>query len=303
MKQSGEDEQQPAWSSRVDEWVARADDAQRPYREANRLMIERAIDGRPRDGGSRNAAFASRAVINVAAAHVPDVLNNGYRNCYDNRLPLIGSKPARVSKTRERVDEIVAELIPGSIREQLYFAAVELNGPGVRFYGDVCLIVRQSEFDDDAVVLDRNSYDLARPPLAPGDGTDVEHLRRKARAITGRRSDVPAMATLKILEGAGDRGRLVTVGQVSQGMVEDEDYIEVPLYRPEGNRLSAKHFERGRLSAADVALDARVADGVANGPTPDLVDLLWRERRRAAAKAMREADLPLSTVVSQGRLR
>lgn len=306
MKQSDEDVQQAtgpsAWSARVDRWVARADSDQKLFRQANKVMVERALDGRPRDGVSRNQAYGLRAVINVAAAHVPDVLRNGYRNCYDNKLVPIGSKPARVSRTRERIDGVIAQLVPGSSKEQLYFAAVELNGSGVRFYGDVCLVVRPSEFDEDAVVLDRNSYDLARPPLAPKDGKDVDELLRKAHTIAGTRADVPAMATLKIFDGSGDRGRLVTVGQVSQGMVEDEDYIEVPLARP-GNRLSARHFERGRLSAADVALDARIADEAANGPTPDLVDLLWRERRRRAAKALREEGVPLSTVVSQGRLR
>src|SRR4029079_16002742 len=65
--------------------------------------------------------------------------------------------------TRLGVDEALAKLTAGP-KESIYFGAVELNGTGVRFYGDLCLILAPQNVPQTTVILESNSYDLVRPP-------------------------------------------------------------------------------------------------------------------------------------------
>ena len=109
------------------------------------------------------------------------------------------------------------------------------------------------------------------------------------------------MAVVKILEGRADDRRRMTTGAVSQGVLSDEDYIEVP----KRGSFAAKDLEECRLGAADAAAEARIADRLHNGPPPSFAELQWRHRRRVAEALLANGPdrVPVRVVVTVGRDR
>jgi hypothetical protein len=61
-------------------------------------------------------------------------------------------------------------------------AAAELNGAGIRFYGDVCLVLKPAAIAPDTKVLDRNSYDVLREPFRSAvDRRTGQDMKQRAR--------------------------------------------------------------------------------------------------------------------------
>ena len=66
-------------------------------------------------------------------------ISEPYKNGYDLGQYRIGEPPPGKSlKSREIVDRALP-LQNGQKPNDVYFGAIELNGAGIRFYGDVCL--------------------------------------------------------------------------------------------------------------------------------------------------------------------
>jgi hypothetical protein len=51
-------------------------------------------------------------------------------------------------------------------KEDISFGAIETSGTGIRFYGDMCLVLKPPPDMDQFLLIDRNSYDVTRNPIA-----------------------------------------------------------------------------------------------------------------------------------------
>lgn len=292
------------------DWVAKARGkieeiplGSREYAEANGDMIRRTVAGIGIDSGKKSASAGIRIAFNISSAYLPQALSQRYKNCYD--LEDLGStvgisvpKETKISKRRRTIDETIAKLCPPGTYRNLYYGAVELNGAGMRYYGDMCLILKEEQFKDATLVLYRNSYDLDREPIRSRirkGGT----LASEAERLAGTRASAPDMVVCKIFDQAPSADRLLTSGVISDGILADEDYLEVPRTGPFG----AAEIAEVRTSAADVAAEGRIADRLERGPLPNVAELLWRNRRRGAERAAGQARINLRVVTSSGRAR
>ncbi len=290
-----------SWAARAQAVEASSVPGERAdYRSANATTIRRVVAGEGLDSGKVRAAAGARVVFNVAAAHVRAVLRGRYLNGYDLEQARTGApKPQPVSTRRRRVDAAVAICAGGGAAEaDLYYGAVEVNGAGMRYYGDLCLVLKPGEIPAGTLVLFRNSYDLDREPLRGRIGDDDRLRVAEARRLAGTwRDDVQDMAVCKILDGVEGTPRLMTTGTVSEGVLIDEDYIEAPRVGSFGKDAISEI----RTSAADAATEALIADRQARGPTPPLARLLWRHRRRMAERMARAAGIDVRVVGGHGR--
>ncbi|WP_077038251.1 hypothetical protein [Pelomonas sp. KK5] len=272
------------------------------YTHANRDSIARALSGQDPFGSRRDEAAGARMVVSLSSAHVPAFCRASaageprpYLNCHD--LALSQGRPA--SEARLRVDQA----LPVADWRETYFGAVELNGCGIRYYGDVCLVLRQ--VPEDTVVLDRNSFELLRAPIAPGwserpAADQARACRDILRGWSGRwGSGLAEMAAIKVQRALGPRDRRWTIGQVSQALCDDEDYLEVLRQ----GSFGAGDLQEARITAEDAAHDALAGNRLLRGPVPRIEALVWRQRRSRAERALREAGVPLHVVTGPGRAR
>jgi hypothetical protein len=294
------------------EAIGGSDEEQRAYAIANAGAIADAVRGRGPDSGAITEGGVY-AVANIPAVHVPafvDLSIEGkpgsrpYKNGYDLRNYRVGQLPNEGLKTRELVDRSLP-IAKGTTPADIYFCAAELNGAGVRFYGDMALVLRTEQADGTTVVLDRNSYDLERTPIVDRVNAHPSAQRDAARKDEARRmagtwaQDLASMAVVKVLPDAGGRARRLTTGQISDGVLDDEDYIEILRAKS----FAAKDLKEARLAAADAALDALTADRLRHGPSPTYEALLWRQRRRRAEAALQRAGVRTRVVTSSGRVK
>jgi hypothetical protein len=125
-------------------------------------------------------------------------------------------------------------------------------------------------------------------------------MRERARDMSGRWHEalVP-MVAIRVFEKRGVVARRLTTGQISDAVLDDEDYIEVLRI----GSFGVADLQEARLSAADVALDAMTADRLRHGPVPRFEAILWRARRRRAEKALGGVGVRTAVVVSSGRVK
>jgi hypothetical protein len=198
---------------------------------------------------------------------------------------------------------------------------MELNGAGVRFYGDFCLVLKS--VGDKTPILDRNSYDLMRSPLydwilkrrrrcvadqlagkvdpftEPTEDQKTA-MATQARAISGHwGADRSEVAAIKVLEARLAGVRRISTGQISDGVLDDEDYIEILKH----GSFRAADLEEVRLSAADVAAESRIGDRSRFGPAPSAAAELWRDRRQIAEQALSRWGPALKIVTTRGRMK
>lgn len=257
---------------------------------------------------------AARVAFNISSAHAPAFAERGtgpgagaaYLNRYDVRARL-GSAPPAGLDARDLIDGVLAGLGgPGVQATQLYYGAAVLNGAGIRYYGDVCLTLKDQTVPADTLVLDRNSFDLILAPLrrkthtGPGETWNSGSAETEADALAGHWGpDLADMAVCKVLKASMQEERRLTVGAVSEGVLSDEDYLEV--IRP--CSFGAADVAEARISAAEAAVDGLIADRLRRGPAPSWTELLWRHRRRVADSALRRVGVRSRVVVSSGRVR
>ncbi|NHN90495.1 hypothetical protein [Acetobacter sicerae] len=274
--------------------------ARRSQRVAELNAIPGMPVGMPKANVDTISKNASRAmcVVNISSEHVPGFCHGGshaYLNAYD--LVRLGKNPEAVSRTRKRVDQALAALVRQQA-EDIYFVAAELNGTGIRFYGDICLVLQSAENLAGSVILESNSYDLVRAPKSAMTKTDAE-LQREARNMSGHwGKDLSDIAAIKIFAYRQSQRRLTT-GQVSDGLLDDEDYIEVLRV----GSFSVKDIKEARLSAASVAQDGRIDERLRSGPIPDAASLKWRNQRRQAESSLVHYGVPVRVVSTTSRTR
>ena len=290
------------------------DDLLARYADANIAAISNALSGLGPDDGTGSPPQSLRLglhmVANIASAHVPALCAatrkhdvKPYKNGYDLARYRVGGelKPG-AAKSREIVDAALP-LPAGRTPRDIYFGAMEVNGTGVQFYGDVCLVLRA--VDDQTIILDRNSYDLIRQPVR--DEVEVGPKRgwlkrraAKARSISGLwRDSRDAIAALKVLGATGFRARRLTMGQISDAVRDDEDYVELLRI----GSFGTDELSEARLSASDMAREASIDSRRQTTSTPTLASLLWRHRRRIAEQELRKSGVPVRIVTTTGRVK
>lgn len=275
------------------------------FAEANANSICEAI-------GNGKEPCKAKAVVNIAAKHVPSFCEKSkasspaYLNCYDlkTKTARLGSEtPDSSWKGREIVDHALLDL-HGKKMENIYFMATEINGAGISFYGDVCLVLK--ELPGDTTILDRNSYDLTREPFASEiknvGAPNAEHERRKdkAKELAGKWGEnLGEIAAIKVLTATGGRARRLTTGQISAGILEDEDYIEILKH----GSFSTNDLECARLSAPDVALEGHITRKRGSSTSPSVSELTWLHQRQEALRALEDAKVPVTVVTTLGRTK
>jgi hypothetical protein len=301
------------WSQRCEDAKSDAvgsDNKRREYVEANAGFVVEAINGRAAFS-EPDPSSGAHAVANMASVHIPHFVQESlageakpYKNGYDLKRYRVGDgEPRDVESRRETVDASLP-LKVGQDPSNVYFMAVELNGTGVRFYGDVSLVLQHSNFDRETTIIDRNSFELARDPLFTriqnGPGSEHENRCKEAQNLAGTwHKDLGHIATIKTLGRLDGGTRQWTPGQISDAILVDEDYIEVLRI----GSFSAKDLQVARIAADDAAHESLIAERCRQGPPPTFESMLWRFQRRNADEALRRAGLALHVVATSGRNR
>jgi hypothetical protein len=278
------------------------------FREAQIQAICRTVAGVSSHSGKANKDRSTAAVANISSAHVPAFVEASqqlhttpYKNYYDLGKNQLGD-PGTFTK-REQVDRC---LPLGAAKEavdykQVYFCAAELNGAGIPYYGDLCLVLSNEAVGEQTRVLDRNSFDFLRDPFdtrSGSGGVNVSELTQVMKSHSGSWSeDLPNMVAVKALEVPLPRARHVTVRQVSDMVLADEDYLEILKI----GSFAVKDLREVRMTSSVASLAASIAERTANGPAPPPAELLWERRNREARWALRRAGCPVKVVTTEGR--
>jgi hypothetical protein len=287
----------------------------RQFAKANLAAIEGALEGKGPDASTPDPRAGARAVVNLASVHVPNFCErsrNGmapaYLNSYDLKKTQVrvGSDPPGDHwKTREIVDHALAPLHKHLMNE-VYYAAAELNGAGIRFYGDICLVLKPSEIAADIAVLDRNSYDVLRAPFRDAVERFTGQARRQAArsfilaALSGSfANDLKTMGAVKVLITTGERDRRFSTGQISGGLLDDEDYMEILKI----GSFNTSGVEVARISAGEAALEGHVEQRLQSNPPAPHWARLWLTERRAAARALADAGIDVTVIAAPGRVK
>ncbi len=270
------------------------DQAAREYAEANADAIERTVSGLWPDSNEFVEGAGMRMTVNIASVHVPAFCSDGYKNGYDLKKYRCGSESGDSAKIRELVDRALPVESPAGT----YFGAATVSGAGIRFYGDICLILSEDKIGDDTVVLDRNSYDLVRRPISERIQTESD-MKNEAEKLAGNWSEVGAIATVKVLSNYGPQTRRLTVGQIAEGVLNDEDYIEI---LKEGS-FGVRDLETARLASAEAAAANTINDRIHNGPTPSFAEITYLNQRRKAVEALSANGIQTVVVTTTGRVR
>jgi hypothetical protein len=257
-------------------------------------------DSKPREGAG------ARVVFNMSCAHVADFCNdstsspNAYKNAY------------KFSPSRKRidVDEVIeiCAMTSGAkfFKEDISFGAVETSGTGIRFYGDMCLVLKPPADMNQLLLIDRNSYDVARNPISQRVQGEVARgvTEQQARVNEmihwlGKWADLAHMLAMKIIRRLPLAARRWTTGQVAQAVLEDEDYCEVLYPRS----FNTSDLAEVRVSAADAAAESDIAHREQAGEAPAIHEVAWRDQRRAARRALTKAKVPVRVVTTPGRIK
>ncbi|NNA59391.1 hypothetical protein HBO27_26455 [Pseudomonas koreensis] len=275
------------------------------WAQRKQQLISRIDD--PFYGGFAAANTAEIARIALAEgenAHLHVIFNLGadslaqymrtdnYQNAYER--PVVGSKIIEPSKKRKRVDELLG-LNPV---ENFYFCAASVGGTGMRFYGDYCVVLK-SPVDKAAVKqgLDRNSYDLVAPPLdgminEPDAKNRIGSLKFKFREL-----EFSDMLVIKVLQHQAMRPRRLTMGNIAEAVLSDEDYVE--LFH-EG-KIRRDSILEVRSHPEDEMTERAIESRNIRERTSTPEQILWLQQRRIARQEMDKKKVPHRIVRGSGR--
>jgi hypothetical protein len=282
------------------------------YLTANCDAVYRTVDGRGPDATDAHPSAGARITFNMSSVHLPGFCEatkagraNAYKNCYDLAAESVTSGNHKHVNARRRLVDESLPLPEGASVENTYFGAVDVNGSGVRFYGDICLVLQRDQAAS-CVVLDRNSYDLVRSPvkeqLTNANKSEQDAQRRAiARSWSGSwQVDLGHIVAAKALATLPLGARRWTTGHISQAVCSDEDYVEVL----KGGSFNALDLQEARLSANDIAEDALTSARIASRrPVPRLESMLWARRRARAEVALRSLGVPVRIIGHHGRIK
>jgi hypothetical protein len=272
------------WAKRVHDWVkhARANGRAPSFLDAN-LGVIRQLLGHPETG--------PRMVINIGADALLSFLSSdNYKNIYEN--PVVGGKPRSPSKERHTVDELLG-LEPDA--SAYYFGAVALDGAGVRFYGEYCMVIKASRIAADTRVFDRDSYDLLQPPLADRGAAKTRRIVSALKGTWG--DDLVGMLIMKILPRLPAVQHLITAGNVSGLVISDQEFVEIHLK----DKIHQVHVEEIRQSPDAASIEAAIASRRRSRQPPTIVEVRWVEQRRRVFARLAQKSIPFRIVTLQSR--
>jgi hypothetical protein len=282
------------------------------YFEANKQVVTGTLSGAPAHGGGQPRTglhvvvnLPSRRAISFLMPPSAGTSQGKYQNRY--AYARIVGKPLPTSGARDKIDEALAEVSQDSNlgARDGHYAAMEVNGFGVRYFGDICLVLKPETVDADTLTLLRNSYDVRTLPASQSlDGLTGQSWDNEVRQIfkswMGKWArDGVHIAATKIMTNAPYTNRRMTTAHVSGGVLNDEDYIEVVL----SHEFGPSDVEELRVSAEDAAAEALIGDRTRVGHPPSASDALWRYRRRVASKLAQSHNLPARVITTTGRAR
>lgn len=284
---------------------------------ANLKASEDALAGKGPDAATPDPNAGMRAVVNIASVHVPRFCERSSRNitpAYLNKYDLDSNAvairagdepPSNHWSRRAYVDHALAR-IHGQPMNQIYYAAAELNGAGIRFYGDICFVLKTAAVPIGTFVLDRNSYDVFRSPFAAAiERISTIEQQQAARAcvlsaLSGTvEPDLKTIGAIKVLTSTGERDRRLSTGQISAGVLDDEDYIEILKV----GSFAADDIQEVRVSAAEASLENHVERRLRSEPLASHEERIWLRDRRKAVRKLAEQKLPAKVVTTNGRTK
>ncbi len=290
------------------------------YIRANVDSVRQLLRGIGPDDSMPGDGAGACIVFNMSCKHVPTLCGvdaagapETYKNAYD-----LGKASARRQLVDEAIEVVCQSYSPGAAKERMYFAAVETTGTGIRFFGDLCLVLgfrpqwRTDQApaslwplpaDESLVVLERNSYDLARSPLAERVGAAADQ-KSERQAIAAEwagmwTADLLDMVALRVLRELPSEKRRWTGGEIARVILDDEDYFEVLFPRS----FQAQEIMEVRTSASDAAAEGDIADRERTGESTAFHELEWRQQRREARRALARAGIPVRVVTTSGRMK
>lgn len=287
------------WTKKVSDHIEGMSQKSKEMGKANAEMVQRVMSGLGPDKTDRDPTLGGRVAVNIPSVHVPSFCGDKYKNTYDlGKTSTLGEIPPNETiPIRTFVDEILAKLTKSKARD-IYFGALELNGTGVRFYGDFTLILKEQTADT-LFVFSTNSYDLVRPPLTVTDQAAIAKIDALAEDRFGKWEDATQMAVLKTFNARPGMERRLTTGQISEAVLEDEDYIETLRI----GTFEVRDVQEARVSAADTAVDIKIGEQLRLGLCPSMGELQWRKHRRAAVRALQNSEIRTRVVTTAGRIR
>ncbi len=242
------------WQAACEAWLGRQEPDAFPRTNADKL----------RDI-LRDAEAGARMLVNMGAFALLRLLavRGRYLNRYDlARLGQKGTPP----DIRKQVDALIA---PGQGGENIYFGAAGLEGCGIRFYGEYCLVLKAVA--PDTQIFERDSYELAFEPLS-----GAPDLKVFVTALKGKWGQhLEPMAVLKTRELLPDAGRLVTEGRFRDVLVRGEEFIEVHRQ----GTFEADDLREVRQAPEDEVTESRIERFYRAGVLPKLEELVWQNRR------------------------
>ncbi len=284
------------WNAKLDVLVASLSGEIKDFAAANVETVRNACKGAGPDPSHPDPLAGIRYVVNIASVHVPSFCEEGYKNGYDLKKYRVGEQPkSKKPKTRELVDDALPVVDPSNI----YFGAAALNGSGIRFYGDICIVLKGDAIPDNTCVLDRNSYDLVRKPFSEELNGEPDKLEKKAKELSGQWSEVEKIAAIKAVFPYSGQTRRMTSGQISSEILNDEDYIEVL----KAGRFSHQDVESARISSEEAASANHIEFRQTKGPPATAAELLYVTQRRQAIKALTSRNISVSVSTTSGRLK
>ncbi|MFN5997176.1 MAG: hypothetical protein ACK47C_00605 [Paracoccaceae bacterium] len=305
------------WQTLFDGLKGQAPDQfSRDYFEANKDMVVSTLQGNSPHGGAQQR-HGLCVVFNLSALNVIRFLLSQrrgpgfgtYLNRHSAQRPV--GRPHAGPSIRDRIDAALSaisttlNLVPlGPI--DAHYGAMELNGTGIRYFGDICLVLRADNVDPKTLILLRNSYDLNVTPVSRRFGglnrtaqDDLAQTILKDEWAGEWLAHGHFIAGKKIMDAAPETTRRMTTAQISQGVLDDEDYVEVVR----AGSFTSHALLEIRQTAEDAAAEALIGDRSRIGHTPSAAHALWRHRRRAVARLAQEHALPIRVVTTSGRTR
>jgi hypothetical protein len=280
-------------------------DDEKDYFNANKDITKKTLSGKAAYiGGKPRSALC--AVVNLPAVRavlflMPYDQTKGH-GVYENQYTYASrvGEPLKNNGVRKEIDEALARISKrdGLAAKNGHYAAMDLNGTGVRYFGDVCLVLKEDTVAPKTLILERNSFEVRVPPADRKTGSVAEKLENWAGKWGAH---AVYMAAKLIMEGQPLGQRLMKTGTISDRLIEDEDYLEVIMHKG----FKPDDVAEVRVTAEDAAAEALIGDRARVGLAPTGAEALWRYRRRLATWLARStaSKLPVRVVTTTGRAR
>ena len=223
----------------------------------------RAVKKQAKQNGSRaalakfeKAMHGTGAVMNLQLEDINYFFSKD-RNLYSTyALQVKGQirKPADLEDDRKRLT--VEAYLFGNYAQEIRYAALSLDGAGVKSYGDYALKLKDIAIRDRASLLEENSFFFAEKLPANHNLTLLDPIPRGCRAAwKGRRKLAVAKLGRKIT-AATDEKEFAKILLQSEGNRQTDDFIEVFIYGSfdrnavesiRGSSKSTSKFKRASL--------------------------------------------------------